>query len=291
MKPKPKQERREIGAIKGAAKNPRRITDARLSVLRRQLAERFEQIELLQAAGHHVWAGVNPLVRDWIPDVKSFAKRLRSAGIKHVWSEVLHLTMEQINRMNPREREAIGEPVLKAARQKNISKDAINHEMDLIDACRDEGIEFGCKHWPERTSCLEPYRQRYPKLFPTMTEFTNHSIDTMKPGDEITFDEWRDFMMLDLPEIPRKREMASYIYSCNQKLGKENATNFGLDYSDVLRIVWCNREHKMNPSRSFAFKKVRIGDVGGKPLFKQDANGFPVRYCTGKTLVIGGDAK
>lgn len=248
------------------------------------MTERFRTIEMLREKGHHVWAGVNPLVKEWIPNLKGFVKRLKDAGIEYVWSEVLHLSWEQIKEMSEKEKEAIGSGILRTAQARNVPEAVMRHEMELIRECKNSGIQFGCKNWPEATDCLKPYRERYRRLFPSMTEFTTHACKTMKVGQEFSFTDWASFMKRDLPQFEKKTEFASYVYSCNRKLGKLTATSSGMDYDSILNIIWMYKEHRMCPSRSFAFKKVKIGTIDGEPIWKKGSDGFPVRSYTGKTL-------
>jgi DNA repair photolyase len=246
------------------------------------ITERFEMMAKVRARGHHVWAGVNPLVRQWIPDVKSFCKRLADSGVTNIWSEVLHLSRDQVQEMSPRERENISEPIIKEAMQRGCSKESYAHEMDLIDACAESGIDFCSKHWPSPSTALNAYARCYPRRFPSMTEFTNHAWATMKPGDQITFGQFADFFEPQLPKI-RSNELIHYIGSCSRVLMKKLVFVDPPDYRDLLRIVWDEREHRMNPSRSFAFKKV-FTERDGQKVFQLDSAGAAVRYFTARKL-------
>ena len=249
------------------------------------ISERFAMISLLRSRGHRVLVGVNPLVRQWIPDVKVFAKRLKTEGITHVWSEVLHLSKDQINNMSPRESEAIGDEAEREALATNIPPACVDFACDFIEAVREHGIKFGCKHWPEESHVMDIY-DLYPKRFATMTQWTDLAWQTMKPGQEFTFREWADFMLRQLPNIEVK-SLRHYIHSCSRTLGKRIRFKDVVTFDDILRIIWVEKEHRMNPSRSRAFKKVFTLRDGIDKIYKLDYEGLPVRYFTGRKMERG----
>jgi len=250
------------------------------------ISKRFEMMAALRSKGHHVWAGVNPLVREWIPDVNGFARRLAAEGVRHVFSEVLHLSRDQIANMSEREKEAVSPPGIKKASARSIPQDSIDHELDFIDACRENGIEFACKHWPEPTTVLEPYARCYPRRFPTMTEWTNHVWQTQEPGAELTFRDFFEFMSPLFPDI-RNKSLGHYVHSCSRNLGRRIRFASGTCFEDILRVIWIEREHRMNPSRSRAFKKKFELNAAGEKIFQMDDEGLPVRYFTGRKLERG----
>jgi len=248
-------------------------TAARIEPGAPSMTERFRQIAKVRARGHHVWAGVNPMNRAWIPDVKEFAQRLADNGIRHVWSEMLHLSRDQVAAMNDLERAAITPEVIGEAMQRNCAPESFTHMMDFIDACRANGISFACKHWPEASTVMDAYAALYPKRFPTLTEFTNLACRTMKPGDEISFADFRAFCDPMLPDI-HTNECFHYVASCSRVLAKDISRDSVLDYAAVIKIIWTRPEHRMIPSRSLAFKKTD----------KVDSDGLPIRYYTGRKL-------
>jgi DNA repair photolyase len=248
------------------------------------ITERLEMMAMLRSAGHHVWAGVNPLCRQWIPDVKTFAKRLADAGIRHVWSELLHLSRDQVANMSDREKDALTPALIKEAMQRDFAPDAVTHAFDLIDACRENGIDFACKHWPEHSTCLDAYARCYPVRFPTMTEFTSHAWTTLKPGQEITFDEFCDYMLKNLPDLTMN-ELEHYIYCGSRKLAQQIVFVNPPTYREILQVIWDRRDHSMNPRKSRAFKSVVTGqDESGAKTFKHDAGGRRVLYFTARRL-------
>jgi hypothetical protein len=186
---------------------------------------------------------------------------------------MLHLSRDQVAAMNDRERAALTPEVIGEAMGKNCQPESFRHMLDFIDACKANGISFASKHWPDETTCLDAYAAMYPKRFPTLTEFTSHAVRTMKPGDEITFADFKAFCAPLLPDI-HTSECFHYVASCSRVLAKDIERASVSDYDAVMRIIWTRKEHRMYPSRSFAFKKTD----------KVDADGLPIRYYTGRKL-------
>lgn len=58
-------------------------------------AERLRRIESLSKAGVDCVVGLNPYLRDWVPDIQGFFKACADAGAKGVCTQTLHLTKLQ----------------------------------------------------------------------------------------------------------------------------------------------------------------------------------------------------
>lgn len=246
-------------------------------------SERLRQMAMIKERGHHVWVGVNPVVRQWMGDAREFAKRLAGNGVQHVWTEVLHLSRDQMQAMTPKSLAAITSEVASEALARTIPQAMVDGAMNFIEAAREQGIKVGCKHWPEESHVIDDYARFYPKRFPTMTEWTDHCWQTKRAGDEFTFREWADFMLALLPTV-NKKSLRHYIHSCSRNLGKRIRFKDSVTFEDVLRIIWMERDHRMNPSRSRAFKKVVLGEMDGAKIYKLDESGLPIRYFTGRKM-------
>ena len=254
------------------------------------VSERLTMMRMLRERGHHVWVGANPLVRQWIPDVKSFAKRLADEGVKDVWSEVLHLSSDQVTKMSERQKQAMGAESITDALARHIPQSGVDFELSFIEALGEHGINFGCKHWPGPSHVVDAYAAKYPMRFPTMTEFTDQAWATMQPGDEFTFREWAAYMLARLPDI-HNNALRHYVHSCSRDLGKRIRYRGAIGFEDVLRTIWIERNHKMCPSRSRVFKKVFTVGAGGEKIYKLCADNLPVRQFTGKSIPKGGEQK
>ena len=249
------------------------------------IAARFAMMRRVRARGHHVWVGANPLVRQWIPDLGRYVKRLADEGVKDVWSEVLHLSRDQVKKMSSREKDAMTGVVIKDGIASNIPAECVDFEIQFIRLLSERGINFGCKHWPEASHVVDNYT-RYPKRYPTMTEFTDMAWRDWKPGREFTFAEWADFMLARLPDIHLK-SLGHYIFSCSRKLGQRIRFAGSIGFWEVLRVIWVEREHRMNPSRSRAFKKIFTLGADGEKIYKLDSEGLPIRWFTGRKMERG----
>lgn len=250
------------------------------------ITERFEQMAMLREAGHHVWAGVNPMVRQWIPDLPEFAERLKGEGVTNVWTEIMHLSRDQIEGMTPKEvHELSAGGVLEEAKLKKIPVAAYNHQIEFIAQCQEREIDVCCKHFPGHSTALNAYHKSYTKIFPTMTDFTNHAWETMAPGETIDYNAFKSFMMPKLPAYPH-RDFTHYIASCSRVLAKEHPLGKSATIEEVLRVVWDKYAHRMNPRRSLAFKKVYTNPkkTGPDDDYLMDSDGLPVITFTGRIL-------
>jgi DNA repair photolyase len=74
-------------------------------------AARLDFIARAKAKGHHVVAGVNPLIHWWWNDFGGALAKLEALGVRHAWVGQLHLTHDQLKNMPGKAKERFSSEV------------------------------------------------------------------------------------------------------------------------------------------------------------------------------------
>ena len=163
-----------------------------------RLEERWELVAKLQAEGHNVVLGINPLVPEWI-DLDILFEKLRTHNIKNVWIGRLHLNNDQQNNMSEREKQAIGQVLLGRAKKRGLSDVDLAYHAQFSQMCEAEGIAVYHTGGSHETNYFDIYHQTYEKTFPTMQGFMNTIWQTKQDGDLVRFSEFLNYVNPHLP--------------------------------------------------------------------------------------------
>ena len=237
--------------------------------------ERFKFIEAARAAGHRVCVGINPVVPEWIGDPNPLCKTLASIGVESAWVQPLHLSCHHVDNMSDRERAAMGEAVLKRGRR-------FRKDLEMKEACtrtRDAAVEHGLEVYDaqqrERSDYFRPYKETYPKTFPLVQDFVNHCYDKgLGQNDPIYFEDWRDFMLPQLPAgvHPLRNHLGAVQYQQFWRSDRNDEIPRYMTYETFLEITWNNHDIVFHPCHvgCFTLAGGAKNEEGKYPLHLDD---------------------
>jgi DNA repair photolyase len=232
------------------------------------LDERYELIETLVQHGHKVVVGLNPLVREWLPDAVPTLNRLKAAGVSGVWIERLHFNRKQSGNLTERERAAMGHDVVERAHQKINKHDFAYFEVVRQQAL-DAGLEIFSKNQPNASAFFQPYHEAYERVFPTLQDWINLLHTTCDGITRVTFD---DFLAFFGPQFPAGvHGIDSYLGATAHNLWHTHKVPTQMTYSQLLALIWQEPRIKVNPANSPAFA---FASADGIAL--QDERGLPI---------------
>lgn len=237
---------------------------ARLEPGAPSIDSRFELIEAATSHGHVATVGMNPLVKEWLPEPEKLLDRAKAAGAVGVWSEPLHLNYKQRNEMSDREKAAVTLPIIERGMRRNKSED-VEHLQRALAYAESIGLEPFSGGLPLWTGYHDAFIEVYDDLFPTQQEFTNGLIAYNDTPRLVTFTEWSDWFLKRLPEgdFP----LNSYIGSIHLEHQWPRPRTF----RDVLEIIWLDPHNKKSPAYSGWFAFAKDGD--GNAIIADD--GYP----------------
>lgn len=247
------------------------------------LHARWELIERLQAEGHNVVVGVNPLVPEWV-DLDALFNNLIEHNIKNVWIGRLHLNNKQRGGMSERELVAMGSDVMKRAAKKGLTGIDLAIHNEFMNIAAGYGIEVYHTGMSTPSRYFDIYHETYPgKTFPVMQDFINYIWQTKNDGDLVRFSEWRKFI---LPKLPKGDwALRGYITS-HYDIFKETKLPGKFSFGNVLDMFWNHVDMKKNLSVLPNFAHVirsYYDEAEGKNLFDyvydaKDQTSLPVRF-------------
>jgi DNA repair photolyase len=240
------------------------------------IPQRFELIHQLREAGHVVMVGINPLVREWLPNPLPLLEMLAGAGVWGVWVERLHLNRAQVIQMSATERAAIGGEIIgRAGRYKSDDIDLKYFHRVRAMAAR-LGLAVYSHGQPNPSNYWEPFTALYPKRFPTWQGFINYLHANNSPL--VTFDQFSEWMGGRLPM--GKLPLGYYLGATSRDVYRRRNVPRMMTYLDLLEIVWDDPKTKFSPVRGAAFAFVRDGnghqlvDGVGRAYLAYRAQGF-----------------
>lgn len=215
------------------------------------IESRFDLIAKLKARGHRVVLGLNALVPEWLHDPLPLLERARTAGAEGAWIELLHFNRDQVARLSPRERDAIGETVIRRAVRRSNRDDWPFFEYTRRMAV-EAGLEVFSIGQPNRSDFFRPYTETYPALFPTMQEATNKCHDDgFGPSDLIDADEFIAYFAAVLPQ--GKQAVSHYLGATAANVIRDPKTPALATYADLLAVIFADPRVKSCPVRGPAF--------------------------------------
>lgn len=237
--------------------------------------ERVELISRLRDRHHRVVVACNPLVREWLPEVGRLLERCK--GIEGLWISPLHLNSKQVFGMSPHQRQAIGEPVLKRAKQRRATADELAHDAEARTAAAQLGIEvFTGGQW-QPSDFWRPYQETYATLYPVIQDWVNQCHAILETGDTIELSDFLDFMVPDLPA--GEWNLREYVY-VNCKGSRYDNLAYKADvkrltFRQLLTVGWHEPSLMFSPSQ---IKCFAYAVQNGKQL--RDDTGAPVMVYT-----------
>ena len=238
------------------------------------IESRFDLIAKLKSRGHRVVLGLNPVVREWLPDPIPLLERAKAAGVEGVWVQMLHFNRDQRDRLSPRERDAIGDDVIRRA-MLLVNTEDFPYFTFVRRMAREVGLEVFSMGQAERSDFFKPYIDTYPKLFPTIQELVNQCHDEgWDESDLIGRDEFVEYYASVLPTGPFP--VSHYVgSSAVQVLRGPNPPRLR-SFPDLLSLTFSDHRTKACPVRSPAFAYVAEWDASKRGWIQLiDENGAP----------------
>lgn len=231
-------------------------------------------INELVGLGHKVVVGLNPLVKEWAEPVEDLLQVVAVAGASGVWVENLHLNNDQINNMSLREVDAITYPILSRAKKRKCAPEDAELFERARRICTELGMEVYSMGQPNRSDFFQPWKDLYPKLYPTMQDVVNYCHDRdYGPGVPIYFDEVWDILRPNL--LDGVRPIGQYIGSVARQSWKDHGLTNQMTYLDMFKVIWKDPRIKSCPARMPSFSYM-CEVVGGKKIAHVDSNGIPL---------------
>lgn len=253
--------------------------------LRRQLEPgtgtieyRLELLTRLREAGHRVVVGLNPYVPEWMPHPRLFLEAMKAAGAEGVWMDALHLNRDQIEAMPERDKGKFSLPVMEAAKRRRPTPEEMEDYDKLHDLAGEAGIASYSMGYGRSTDFWRPYHETYANLFPTQQGLVNACYDTLKDGDILGYETWRDWFA----SVPEIGGMDNYIRAKASggrllpALLQSGELKSGMSLQEVLRLVWKTPKIGICPARQPCFSYA--GKRAGKDQWEQlvDDAGLPL---------------
>ena len=228
------------------------------------IASRFELITKLREAGHVVVLGLNPLVPDWLPEGPGpLLARAAEAGAQGVWTETLHLSQRQVQRIDGRGRAALTLPLIERSSGRREDPAAHAFWCRARHEAEDMGLPVFSVGQSDPSEFWLPAQALYERLFPVVQDFVNLAWAECKHGDVLSYDSFRDVMLPDLPFPGERLNIPHYIGAKNHDILTDNRYPAKMTYEEVLRAVWCEGRLSFCPARmeafAFAGRQVEVG--------------------------------
>ena len=229
------------------------------------IESRFDLIRTLTEQGHTVVLGLNPVVPDWLPEGPgALLRAAQDAGAVGVWTESMHLSKRQLERIDRRCTAALSLPLIK--RVSGRAEDPRDH--DFWCQARQEAEALGLPVFSvgqsDPSEFWLPAQALYPRLFPVMQDYVNLVWSEASDGDVLSYDAFRDLMLPDLPFPGERLNIPHYIGAKNHDILTDNRYPAKMTYEEVLRAVWSEGRFAACPARmqafAFAGRQVQVGN-------------------------------
>lgn len=205
------------------------------------IRERLKMLEKIVERGDRVTVGINPLVPEWIDDPLRICQELASRGVEGVWVQPLHLSNAQLKVMSQKDKDALGESVIKKARSNARYKnpevlELYNNIRAIAQEC---GMEVFDSNQRERSDYFQPYKDVYEKTYPVEQDFVNLCYDLDLPNDTPIY--CSDFMDFFVPKFPEGEfPLRNHVFAAHNK---HDMVKFGdlpklMSYAQLLHIIW-----------------------------------------------------
>lgn len=238
------------------------------------LDQRYELIDFAIKNGHKVLCSINPLNPQFAENPISIAEKVKDLGVKSILINKLHLTAPQQANMTEREKEIMGDDLLKESKAKGFTKEWLNSAINLYEFTIENNMNLiGFDSGLSQNNFIE-FKECYPKLLPTIYDWFNWCSCNKVEGDIIYFEEFYKFFSERLPNTDA--DLSKYIV--NRYNLKDNDFYSKMDLRNILHLLW---EHP----------KLNIGLAKHFPVFsyvkKQYTNKLDYQYDSehNKTMI------
>lgn len=246
--------------------------------------ERIATIKKLTSMGHRVVAAFNPLVPEWLPDVEPLVELLQGAGVEGVWVDKIHLSSEQIGKMQLWEIEALGDNVIKNSKKLGDKMKSAEYlyALNATQVLNDYGISVYYPGYDKRSDFFNPYTETYAKTFPTLQEFVNRCFDLdLTPSEPFGFTDFCDFFLPDLPQ-GEYTGMRDYVFTGDFDLRKVYKLPAGkMNYKQLLAIGYDSGKIRWSPTKlsTFAWPGF-IDEDGERGVYQNTEDNLPFMVFT-----------
>ena len=218
------------------------------------LEHRFELAKEVVKAGHKVIVGINPFNHTFCDDHTEIIAKFKEAGVKYYWVNKLHLTYKQQANLTQREKELIGETVLKQAAKGEFEDKWIQNYIRIREYAEANGCEIAGTPSGHYEPYLDDVYSVYPKLMPTLNEFFKWCEQNKTDGDIIEFSEFFDFFAALLPSI--ETDISKYIFN---KAVIDDKTFFSKTrLSNLLHVYWDSKAGLKMPEYYPVFSWIKV---------------------------------
>jgi hypothetical protein len=214
-----------------------------------------------------VMLGLNPLVREWLPDPTPLIARAQDAGVVGMWTELLHFQYRQVRAMTDREKASIGDDILTRASKRRAEQADTDHLSQARHTALDRGMEVysigqGC-----RSDFFTHYHRVYQdKTFRVMQDWVNWCFDREAQSQLIPFEVFATFMCDHLPS--GVHPIDSYLGAVMHNLWWTHDVPPQMSYRQLLSVIWRQPKIKYSPVKLSCFAYAAQWDDGaedGKP--------------------------
>jgi DNA repair photolyase len=200
------------------------------------LEQRYELIDFAIKNGHKVITSINPFNPQFAENPISIAKNVKGLGVKSILINKLHLTAPQQANMTDKERDIMGEDLLKESKSKGFTSEWLNNAIYLYEyTIENEMSLIGFDSGLAQTHYSE-FKECYKKTLPTIYDWFNWCAENKKEGDLIYFEEFYNFFSERLPNTDA--DLSKYIV--NKVNLKDNTFYSKMDLRNILHLYWEN---------------------------------------------------
>jgi DNA repair photolyase len=208
------------------------------------LEHRWELIQTVIARGDKVMLGINPYVKEWLPEdhLEKLLVRAKEAGVSSVALYTLHFNADQLAAMPARDKEAMM-ALWTEEKARNASGETLKDLFRATQLAKDVGLKVLSSLQNDSSDIWSDFRDIYPKTFPTW-----HDLHVWAAGlPESTKDgqyqvlEWENVeQMLDEFDLPEGlfSESSKYIGSVQRTFVKKKRLPAKMELRDVAKVMW-----------------------------------------------------
>lgn len=239
------------------------------------IESRLELIDKVRAKGHEVIVGLNPTVQEWLPGTDAFdlIDLFAKKGVHGIWLAAMHLNNRQLQIMPDRDKDRIGESLIKLALKdaRGIGADTFEFMDTLKKYSLSKGVEVEGLFDGGKSDFFRPFYSIYPKTFPSIYNFINWCHDTKQNDEPIYYWEFEKLMLEGL--IGGAHNVSPYMRCMSKKFDDEVRSSIGYKQSFkwLLNQCWNDARMKRTINRYWHFT-VGVTTNGDDVDYYRDQN-------------------
>lgn len=184
---------------------------------------------------HNVIIGINPLHEKWCKNPLEIVEKYAEIGVDNFWVNGLHLSNKQKINLSNKDKEAIGDDILKQMNKKNEQSDEyLQMIVDLKFICEENDLTLNGVDYGLQNNNMQIWHDTYDNLLPTISRFFNWCGANKKEGDFIYFDEFFNYFAPKLPDI--ETNTSKFIF--NKANIKDKSSYKKTKLSNLLHYYW-----------------------------------------------------